>query len=78
MISLIKPSDAVRHHPVYDMLMQWSKEGCPIDCGEPWTIEHILAALHRGPHVSTKHRLAQEELHKETAAKVAEGFATGD
>jgi len=48
------PDPSMQHHPVYPLLFEYATEGCPIDCGMPWTREHLEAAIARGPHISAK------------------------
>ena len=46
------PRSFALSHPAAPMLDSWGRQGCPADCGQPWSKQHITAALKRGPHVS--------------------------
>lgn len=74
-VSLMRPSGPALDHPACDMLLDYAENGCPVDCGENWSREHIEAALLRGPHISAKSTEAITVLREETAGKVAAGFA---
>jgi hypothetical protein len=62
-------------HDAKPLLSTYAQEGCPVDCGPDWTLEHILIALKRGPHVSAKAKQATNQLHIETADKIKHGYA---
>ena len=57
-------------HPAAHLLHKLSSSGCPLDCGEDWSEEHLLTALKRGPHISATNPEAAAYLHKETQEKV--------
>ena len=57
-------------HPAAKILHNLSTEGCPLDCGEEWSEEHLLAALKRGPHISAKEPEAIKYLLQETQEKI--------
>ena len=63
-------------HPAIPLLQRYATRGCPTDCGPPWTIDHIVAAIKRGPHISAKQPRAHAALREETKDKVNQGFAT--
>jgi hypothetical protein len=69
------PRALALHHRAANLLNSYSINGCPTDCGPPWTHQHILAALQRGPHISAKDPIAQECLQQETQDKVKGGYA---
>jgi len=46
----MRPDPSISQHPAYATLFQYATEGCPVDCGEDWTREHIKAAIRRRPH----------------------------
>jgi len=50
----MRPDPSIQHHPAYPLLFEYTTEGCPVDCGGPWTQEHLEAAIARGPHISAK------------------------
>ena len=62
-------------HPAAKMLHQFSSSGCPLNSGQPWTTQQIIAAIKRGPHISAKDPTAAQCLHKETEEKVQSGYA---
>jgi hypothetical protein len=62
-------------HDASPLLDGYSINGCPVDCGENWTTDHIVAALQRGPHISAHSKEAKRCLLFETEQKVKEGFA---
>jgi len=37
----MRPDPSISHHPAFATLWQYATEGCPVDCGVPWTREHI-------------------------------------
>jgi len=45
---------SIQHRLAYPLLFEYAMEGCPVDCGVPWTWEHLEAAIARGPHISAK------------------------
>ena len=62
-------------HPFSPTLDQWSKDGCPVDCGPDWSSDHIITALKRGPHISATSPDAVKALIAETDEKVKNGYA---
>ena len=60
-------------HPAAKLLQHYSTQGCPVDIGEDWSVEHIITALKRGPHISAKKKQAALHLRAETKQKVQEG-----
>ena len=62
-------------HPAYPLLQSYADNGCPVDCGPPWSHEHILLMLRRGPHVSAKQKDAKAQLQTETEDKIKHGYA---
>ena len=69
------PRGLAKSHDAAPLLDDYSMNGCPVDCGDNWTHEHIMAALQRGPHISANIKQAKECLLLETEQKVKEGFA---
>ena len=57
------------------MLLQYAKEGCPVDAGRAWTPEEITAAVNRGPHISSRSPDAIAYMQQEAKDKVQQGFA---
>jgi len=39
------PDPSISHHPAFPMLQKYATEGCPVDCGEPWTRDHLEATI---------------------------------
>lgn len=69
------PRGRALKHEAAPLLERYSREGCPVDCGRPWTQEEILAAIQRGPHITACAPDARACLIQETTDKVKEGFA---
>ena len=73
---LMWPTGPALDHPAAPLLDDYSKHGCPVDCGPDWTIEQLMAALAYGAHPSAKFPEALKCLIAEAETKVANGFAT--
>jgi len=71
----MRPDDSIRHHPAFPLLFKYATEGCPVNCGEPWTREHLEAAINRGPHISARSPEAVSALREEAMEKVQQGYA---
>ncbi len=69
-----RPPFAVDHEAI-PLLHAYAEHGCPVDCGEDWTLEHIELMLRRGPHKSSKAPDAIQVLREETADKIKHGYA---
>jgi len=69
------PAPSIKHHPAFEMLLDYASAGCPIDCGPDWSTEHITAAIERGPHLSAKNPAAATSIQAKTLEKVAQGYA---
>ena len=67
-LGLMWPSGLALKHQAAKLLQQYSELGCPVDCGPPWTSQHITAAVKRGPHISAKSPQAQACLLQEQEA----------
>ena len=74
-IQLMNPQVRATDHEARPLLDQYVKEGCPTDCGEPWSQDTIELLLKRGPHISAKEPEAVKVLRQETADKVSQGYA---
>ena len=70
----MRPDDSIRHHPAFPLLFKYATEGCPVNCGEPWTREHLEAAINRGPHISARSPEAVSALREEAMEKVQQGY----
>jgi len=71
----MKPYPSIQHHPAFDILQNYTTTGCPVDCGPPWSLEHITATIQHGPHISAKSPEAAASIWAETLEKVAQGYA---
>ena len=69
------PRSFALNHLTAPMLDKWGRQGCPADCGKPWSKEQIIAAIKRGPHQSSNSSAASTFLHAEVADKVKSGYA---
>ena len=49
---LMEPRGRALAHPAGPLLLEYAREGCPVDVGRPWTKEEIMTAAERGPHKS--------------------------
>jgi len=72
---LMCPHPATSEHPAFDLLSQYATNGCPADCGPPWTQAHLDAAIRRGAHPSARTPDAAAALRAEALKKVEQGFA---
>ena len=73
--SLMFPRLFAACHPASSLLQDYSDNGCPVDCGEDWTLEKILALMEKGPHKSATANDAIKQLRAETTDKIANGYA---
>ena len=69
------PRKYALQHDAADLLLDYAKNGCPVDAGEDWTIEQINDALERGPHKSAYLDGASAFLRRETTEKIKNGYA---
>jgi len=60
----------ISHHLAYTTLFHYATKGCPVNCGELWSKEHLEVAIQRGPHISAKSPEAAACLHQEAFKKV--------
>jgi len=74
-MSRMQPHIATQHHPAFHLLLHYATTGCPVDCGQPWTMQHLSAAVARGPHPSARSPDARACLRAETLEKVSQGHA---
>lgn len=74
---LMWPTGPALDHPAAPLLENYSKNGCPVDCGLDSTVDQILAALAYGAHPSAKIPGALKScLIAEAETKVENCFAT--
>ena len=74
LLKLMHPNSHAMYHDAIPLLNSYV-HGCPVDCGKPWTKQHILLALQRGAHISAKNPIARKCLIEETKEKVTDGYA---
>ena len=72
---LMVPRGRARQHPAGPMLLQYARDGCPVEVGRRWSKTEITAAAERGPHASALIPEAIKMMHAEVEAKVKEGYA---
>ena len=66
------PRNDVLSHPASKELLKYAIEGCPVDCGANWTLEHIETAIQRGAHPSARTPEAAKACREEALARVNE------
>ena len=74
-IHLMKPTGKALKHEAAKLLNAYVESGCPVDCGDDWSDEHIEAMLRHGPHKSATSNTATKALIAETKEKVQQGYA---
>ena len=62
-------------HDAIPILHNYAENGCPVDCGDNWSLEHIMLMLRRGPHRSALLKTAIRQLRHETLEKVRHKYA---
>jgi hypothetical protein len=72
---LMWPRTYALSHSAEPLLTGYSEQGCPVDCGDDWTLDHIEQAILHGPHKSAASSAACAALHAEAEQKIANGFA---
>ena len=73
---LMWPRGLAISHPAAKMLEEFSTMGCPVDTGKNWSINELVAAIKRGPHISAREPEAAKYLHMETQEKIKGGYLT--
>ena len=71
----MRPDPSIQNHPAFPTLLSYATDGCPVQCGEQWTKEHLEEAIRRGPHLSATSPEAAAFLHEEAREKVNLGQA---
>ena len=56
-------------------LLQYTRNGCPVDVDQPWLKKETMTAAERGPHTSALASDTIEMRHAEVKGKVKDGFA---
>jgi hypothetical protein len=74
-LGLMWPCTYLEFHKATPLLMSYTQEGCPTQCGPDWSKEKILLLLRRGPHCSSKKKQAIRQLRRETEEKIEHGCA---
>jgi len=67
------PRNEILDHPAGPILLQYALDGCPVDCGDDWTLEQLEAAIRNGAHASANIPEAAEACKKEALERVNEG-----
>jgi hypothetical protein len=67
------PQNEVLNHPAGPDLLQYALDGCPVDCGDDWTLEQLEAAILNGAHASANIPEAAAACKKEALERVKEG-----
>ena len=49
---LMEPRGRAFAHPAGPLLLEYARQGCPVDVGRPWSKLEIMTAAERGPHKS--------------------------
>ena len=67
------PRHKALRHPAAEELLQYASTGCPLDCGQDWTLAQMEAAILKGPHKSAESPDARSALRTEALERIAEG-----
>jgi hypothetical protein len=70
---LMYPRNKVLDHPAGPDLLQYALDGCPVNCGDNWTLEQLEAAILNGAHASANIPEAAEACEKEAHQRVKAG-----
>ena len=74
-LGLMWPRTFSTQHDAAPLLNNYATQGCPVNCGEDWDKDHIIAALQHGAHKSARSKEALAALHDESNQKVKDGYA---
>ena len=69
------PRNDVLKHPAAKMLLKWATDGCPVDCGDPWSVKRIQAAIDKAAHPSAQSKEAATACRNEALERVKDGCA---
>ena len=72
---LMCPCNNVLQHPAAKMLLKWATEGCPVDCGQPWSKQAIQAAIDKAAHPSAQSLEAATACRNEALERVKDKCA---
>ena len=67
--------DLAKDHPAFNLLLQYARDGCPVECGPAWPIARMQAAIDRGNHPTARTAQATTALRLEIKEKVEQGYA---
>ena len=68
------PTGPALNHPAAPVLLQYAEDGCPVECGEDWTLERLDAAVACAAHPTAEDPVAAKALNTEVMEKVDEGL----
>ena len=68
--SLVLPHNKAQAHIAAPLIHSYTTHGCPTNCGPDCTMDHIRAAIEKGPNASALDPDALDALHAETEDKV--------
>ena len=63
------------NHDAIPLMNAYAQDGCPVDCGPPWSRATVELLLQRGPHRSAMIKKAVRQLRTETLEKCEQGYA---
>jgi len=66
---------AIHSHPAFQTLLWYMTDGCPVQCGNPWTCKQLEEAIKWGPHILVTSPEAAAFLHNEAHKKEKLGHA---
>ena len=73
-LGLMFPTEEAIHHPAGSMLKNWALAGCPVDCGDPWTVQQMQAAIDKGAHPSARVPEAAKACRLEALEEARDGM----
>ena len=71
---LMSPASCVEFHPFTGTLQEW-EAGVPVDCGDDWAWETVVAAVDKGPHKSVTSTESIALVAEDVAYQVQAGYA---
>ena len=75
-LGLMQPNPPFGHsHDAIPLLNKYTTDGCPVECGAPWSRATVELLLRRGPHRSAMIKKAVKQLRTETLEKEKQGYA---
>ena len=72
---LMCPRNNVLQHPAAKLLLKWATDGCPVDCGQPWSKQAIQAAIDKAAHPSAQSLEAATSCRNEALERVKDKCA---